>query len=290
MQVQHVDLVTEVVEIPLEALAAPAHDAAAQAALSKLPSMSRHASHAAATAHLVLDAEAQTPRMSRLASTSAALPDGGAPMPSLDTLAEGLANRVALHELAADPGSLFMLTVDAPHAAAAAHVTPLATASHDGASSAAAPAAPPSGTAAGTPSTAQLRTSMGRRPSFGSELPSIKLEPSHDLALAAAASSAAAAAAAPPQTYVFALPPVLEDNPDAAGTAAAMADPMREFVDAPSFHGGYRSRSGLRSGSGMGSKASNALELPTPIDGDDITAPLAAASHRSSMCAPGRDL
>ena len=81
------------------------------------------------------------------------------------------------------------------------------------------------------------------------------------------------------QTFVFALPPVLEDHPDATAAAAAVA-----LEAQPSLLQRKRSRSGPRSMSAV-SKQSNSFEGPSAIDGDDVVAPLYEPSHRPSMCA-----
>ena len=187
---------------------------------------------------------------------------------------DGLAQNAALAELAENPTSLFMLAIDAPagDVPSAADGTPI-----DG------------GTGVQS-STVMLSPSPSPAPvpqaSHDGELHAQSqvqqapgVQHSRDASDALPPSTTAAAA----QTFVFALPPVMEVNPVAAETLADLEEPSATAYQ--SFTSGaqrLRSVSQQRPSSAVDSKHSNRLEEPSPIDGDDVGAPLLAPSHRSS--------
>ena len=215
------------------------------------------------------DADTETPRLDTLPPAWTGLQNDSALLPSLGALADSLASRGALQDLVSDPNSLFMLTVSSPPATQSG-APPADTRLSDGAvsSAAAAPSSAATDSIAEGQSAPQLNTSLNKHPSLRRDSPFMTYEPAYERT--------------PAQTFMFALPPILEDNLDAARSAAATAEPMRNLVDAPSFRG-YRSRSGLRSGAGIASKASSSqVDVSIALDGEEETAPLITASQRSA--------
>lgn len=293
-QVEHVELVTEGVEISLDAITAttpgaPAPHADPSRQLSKVLSVRDS-----------MRERSQTPPVS---STAAATGMGsffaGGPegwhdhdddagvhaqppaVPAIEALVDGLAQNAALAELAENPTSLFMLAIDKPPADTAVAGADASVPVDGGAVSAAALPSPSPEPGLRIPSAATALDAEHTTQTLPPHQQPSELQRSRDISDALPPSTTAAAA----QTYMFALPPVLEDNPLAAEAVANLEEPCTTAYH--SFTSGAhrrRSVSQQRASSAVESKHSHGLEEPTPIDADDLEAPLVAPSHRSSMC------